>query len=716
MNAPLLTLEVRQEPDVILARQRARQIAGLLGFSQIDQTRVATATSEVARNAYQHAGGGRVEFLVSATPPGMLVRVRERGPAIRDLQAILHDQYPASPELGGGVSGARRLVDQCDFEPCGAGVTVTLVKSLPKRTAPFTSTDLARVSSELAHHAPQGLLEELQNQNQELLRTLEELRERQSELAQLHNRELEETNRGVVALYAELDESAKALRRISELKSRFLSNMSHEFRSPLNTIRSLSAFLLEGSSGQLNPEQEKEIGFIRSAAEILATLVNDLLDLAKVEAGKAVVRPVEFEVSELFESLRGTIRPLLGQGTVSLLIEEPVGILPLQTDEGKLAQVLRNFLSNAVKYTEQGEIRLSAAVGPGDTVILSVTDTGIGIAPEDQQRIFEEFSQIEGPLQKRVKGTGLGLPLSRKLAELLGGTVSVRSAPGIGSTFYAVIPRVYRDPETDENGSEPGWRLDPNRAPVLLVEDDPVNLFLYEKYLEGSGFQALPARTLDAARRILRRIKPVAVVLDIMLGAESGWTLLQELKGTDATKDLPVFVLTVVDGQERALSLGADQFCLKPIERDWLLAKLGALQKHGPVERILIIDDHESDRHILKRLLLPHGAYNIIEARSGEEGLRLALQGIPDVIFLDLDMPDLNGFEVLERLKAGDATKDIPVIINTSAALDDEKRKRLTEGAAAILLKSSGTREELFARIHEALIQAGLGQSGRPEA
>ena len=599
-------------------------------------------------------------------------------------------------------------MDQFEIGSSENGVTVTMVKGLPKRTSPLTQHDLAWVSSELAQHRPQGLLEELQAQNQELLRTLQELRDRQAEIAALHTRELEETNRGVVALYSELDDNAKELRRISDLKSRFLSNMSHEFRSPLNTILSMSGFLLSGSSGELTPEQEKEIRFIRKAAEGLAALVNDLLDLAKVEAGKAVIRAEAFEVAELFEILRGTTNPLLSQGSVVLIVEEPVGIPTLHTDEGKVAQILRNFLSNAVKFTERGEIRLASKAGPGDTVIFSVTDTGIGIALKDQRRVFEEFNQVEGPVQKRVKGTGLGLPLSRKLAELLGGRVSVRSEPGVGSTFVAVIPRSYWPVDDADDTPESRWRLDPLRSPVLVVEDDPVDLLLYEKYLEGSAFQVLPARTVGEARRVLRRVRPLAVLLSILLEAESGWTLLTEIKGQAATRDIPILVLTIVEGKEQALALGAADFCLKPIDRDWLLGRLVVLEQGGPLNTVLIIDDEEADRYVLKGLLTAQGRFAILEAANGEEGLRRAREERPDVIFLDVIMADMTGFEVLERLKSDNATKGIPVILNTSAILSEEERRRLTAGTAAILSKSAVPAEEAFVTVREALIHAGL--------
>ena len=631
MTMRILTLEIREERDVALARQRARQVAGLLGFPPLDQTRIATATSEIARNALQYAGGGKAEFLVEqAAAHRLAVLVTERGPGIESMQAILNG-VPVPPSGAGlGILGARRLMDHFEIiTTSGGGATVRMAKNLPGRSADLSQSELSRISAELAKHAPQGLLDELQQQNQELIRTLQELRDRQAEVMELHRRELDETNRGVVALYAELDENAKVLKRISELKSRFLSNMSHEFRSPLNTILTLSTFLLGRSDGDLTQEQEKQVTFIRKAAEGLSALVNDLLDLAKVEAGKATVRPRSFQVDELFEGLRGTIRPLIVQSSVSLLFQEPV-VPPLRTDEAKLGQILRNFLSNAVKFTEQGEIRVAAAAGPGDTVIFSVSDTGIGIAPGDRDRIFEEFGQVESPLQGRVKGTGLGLPLTRKLAELLGGNVSVKSEPGVGSTFFAVIPRVYQEPGTTAVEASDRWKLDPGQLPLLVVDNDPVDMFLYEKVLQGSRFQLLPARTLEEARRVLKRVTPAAVLLDILLEAESGWTLLTEMKSQESTRHVPVLVLTVVDGKERALSLGADDFCLKPVDQAWLLDRLGNLASKGPVETVLIIDDSEEDRRLLRELLCSGGQYRVVEAGNGEEGLRKARDDTPE--------------------------------------------------------------------------------------
>jgi signal transduction histidine kinase len=253
------------------------------------------------------------------------------------------------------------------------------------------------------------------------------------------NVELSETNKGVVALYAELDDQAEQLRHASELKSRFLSYMSHEFRTPLGSIRSISRILLDRMDGPLTAEQEKQVKFIQDSAAELTDMVNDLLDLAKIEAGRVTISPAWFEMVDLFAALRGMFKPILTSESVSLVMEEPVAVPRVFTDDKKLSQILRNFISNALKFTHEGEVRV-AAQSDGDTVTFSVTDTGIGIAPEHHAAIFQDFVQVDSPIQKRLRGTGLGLSLSKKIAELLGGGVSVRSELGKGSTFSVTIP------------------------------------------------------------------------------------------------------------------------------------------------------------------------------------------------------------------------------------------------------------------------------------
>ena len=269
----------------------------------------------------------------------------------------------------------------------------------------------------------------------ELLRALEQSR------AEAHGlrEELEETNRGVLALYAELDTQADQLREATALKSRFLAYMSHEFRTPINAIRSVTRLLADRVDGPLTDEQAKQVGFIQSAAFEFAEMVDDLLDLAKVEAGRVEISPAWFEMVDLFSALRGMFKPVLTNPDVNLVFEEPHGVPKLFTDNRKLSQILRNFISNALKFTPKGEVRVGA-VCEGDSVTFSVSDTGIGIDPKFHQSIFEDFAQVKSPLQKRLRGTGLGLALSKRLAGVLGGTVQMQSAPGAGSTFSLTIP------------------------------------------------------------------------------------------------------------------------------------------------------------------------------------------------------------------------------------------------------------------------------------
>jgi signal transduction histidine kinase len=281
--------------------------------------------------------------------------------------------------------------------------------------------------------------EELERISQQRDALKAELLERLAQIESL-NQELAETNRGVVALYAELDDRAAELRDVSELKSRFLSYMSHEFRTPLGAIRSITRILLDQMDGPLTEEQEKQVRFVQSSAEELTEMVNDLLDLAKIEAGRISISPEWFEMVDLFAALRGMFKPILTNEAVALVFEEPTDVPRVFTDDKKLSQILRNFISNALKFTQSGEVRVSSQYRTPGWVTFSVTDTGIGIAPEHQGALFQDFVQVDAPIQRRFRGTGLGLALSKRLAELLGGSVAVQSELGRGSTFFAIIP------------------------------------------------------------------------------------------------------------------------------------------------------------------------------------------------------------------------------------------------------------------------------------
>ncbi|BCX67762.1 MULTISPECIES: sensor histidine kinase [Pseudomonas] len=262
--------------------------------------------------------------------------------------------------------------------------------------------------------------------------------------------ELDETNQGVLALYAELDTQAEELRQASDLKSRFLSYMSHEFRTPLGSILSIASLLSDELDGPLSPEQHKQVAFVSSSARELSDMVDDLLDLAKIEAGRITISPAWFDMLDLFAALRGMFRPIVDATAVDLIFEEPVGLPRLYTDDKKLAQILRNFIANSLKFTTRGVVRVSAQLENSSHVRFAVSDTGIGIAPELHGALFEDFSQVDSPLQKRLRGTGLGLSLCKRFAGLLGGEVGMQSTPGTGSTFHVIIPLAINLEPADE--------------------------------------------------------------------------------------------------------------------------------------------------------------------------------------------------------------------------------------------------------------------------
>jgi signal transduction histidine kinase len=581
MRHSLLELELANDRDMIAARQRARQVSALLEFDAQDQVRIATAVSEVARNAVRHGGGGRIEFAIEeegGRNTALLISVADKGPGIADFETAIGGTTPTGePKLG--LVTARRLMDGFEIQSAPKhGTSITLRKNAPRRIDPLTRTRIEALGRAVAAHRTSDASVEIQQQNRDLLRSLEELRLRQEELTRL-NAELEDTNRGEMALYSELDERAAHLRAADETKTRFLSSVSHEFRTPVNSILALSKILLHRLDGDLTDEQEKQVKYICQAADQLSTLIDDLLDLRKVEAGKIQLRVETFTCTDLFAALRGMFKPLLMSDNVALVIDEPDDRLTLYTDQGKVAQILRNLVSNALKFTVRGSVHVSCRLAQdGQLILFEVADTGIGIAPENHRRIFDEFSQVENPLQTSVKGTGLGLPLSQRLAGLLGGSIEIRSGLGQGSTFTLAIP----------------LRIDGERGALPLTSTEPAT--------------------------------PQAL------------------------------------------------------------------------DRVLIIDDNEIERYALRQFLST-SRYEVIEATGGYDGLRLARQAQPDVIFLDLMMPDVHGFEVLKMLKAIEDTRRIPVVLFTSQRLEGEERERAAQ-ADALLMKNVLSRDTVTSTMH----------------
>jgi signal transduction histidine kinase/CheY-like chemotaxis protein len=626
------------------------------------------------RSLLELAAPGSEQKLRSIVERGRSEPVRDSEVALLVADSVVTASFRAKPDGNGGV-----LLLGCLMADQYAG-------------------SLAQIEASMADVVE--LNREVSRQKRDLQRQKEEL--------ELAHRDLGESNRAVVTLHSELEDRAASLKRAADVKGRVVANVSHEFRTPLHTILGLSGILLDASDGPLTDEQRKQVRYIRTSAEELQQLVNDLLDLSKAESGKAQLRPEKFTLGQLFAAMRGQMRPLLDPAQpVELNVIEPEPDFELETDHGKVAQILRNLISNALKFTEKGEVRVSAS-REGDCAVFAVSDTGIGIAPADFDRVFEEFGQIDSPVQQRVKGTGLGLPLSRRLAELLEGNLTLQSELGKGSTFTLTVPLVHS--EVKDLATLAERPIDPGKAPILVVEDDRKTIFVYEKYLSMAGFQVIPARTIEDARRAMATLRPAAVVLDIMLEGETTWEFLADLKRNPETSDVPVLVVTVTSKAQKARALGADEFWLKPVNPERLINKLKSLTRPGVQTKVLVIDDDERARYLIKKLLTGT-PYSLSEAVDGPEGVRMARELSPQVIFLDFLLRDMTAFDVLDELKADPRTRSIPVIVVTSHILDASERRRLAADTEAILSKENLSRELAINRIRDALGKAGVATS-----
>ena len=573
-DVEIARVELRHDEGVVLARQRARDVAELVGFDRLDGTRIATAVSELARNAHRYGRLGRVRLLLGDA--SLRIEVLDQGPGIANLDEILQGRYHSTTGMGRGLAGVRLLMDEFSIAaPPGRGTRVLVAKKLPPGLRP---PDPRAIRDELLRRGATSPYDEVRRQNEELLQALGEVRSRQQELVAL-NRELADTNQGVVALYAELDDRAGQLRDADTRKSRFLADMSHELRTPLNSIVALTELLLDGPP--LADEQSKQVAFIRRTAEEQLSLVGDLLDIAKIEAGKLAITPVDVSIAELFSALRGQLRPLVSQGGVDLRFSVLPGAPVMHTDEDKIVQILRNLISNALKFTLAGQVVVTAEPD-GETVIFRVADTGIGIAPDDLERIFDEFVQVPSTHQRGRRGTGLGLPLARKLVEALGGQLQVTSTLEVGTTF------TIRLPVRNDRRPPPAPAPEDLTGCVLVVDDDETSRYVITAHLRESAWAIRTATGGQEALEAIGKSLPAAVILDLSMPDLDGVEVLERLRADAATVALPVLVHTSrplePSERERIRGLGASLLDKSMTSRTALLgilATITAEETHG---------------------------------------------------------------------------------------------------------------------------------------
>jgi len=509
------------------------------------------------------------------------------------------------------------------------------------------------------------------------------------------------------AARAELQQRAKALeeanvrlKELDRLKDQFLANMSHELRTPLNSIIGFSEVLIDGLVGEMTPDQKDCVNDIHFSGEHLLTLINDILDLSKIEAGRMTLAPAAVDLPLLLAEVQATVAPLLEKKSQTLEAEWDEGLPILIADFLRIKQVLLNLLSNANKFTLfEGRITLSCRLADPSTILFSVTDTGIGIKPEDQGLIFEEFRQADGSASREMSGTGLGLAISKRLIEMHGGHVWVESEYGRGSTFSFLLP-LAGPPEVRPDLSRKTALLPQNKT-VLVVEDDRQFNNLLAFYLRQEGYTPVQHYSGTGVLERASELRPALITLDIMLPDQDGWGVLSALKSNPQTKDIPVLFISGVDDGELAFSLGAVDYLVKPIRRKdirALLEKLVSLERPAREGKVLVVDD-DSELVPLLREMLPSELYTLLAALDGKEGLALARSEHPDTILLDLMMPGMSGFELLEKLGADEETARIPVIILTAKDVTGEERKFLNEHVQGLMSKAALTPQSLLEKL-----------------
>ncbi|HEV7489018.1 MAG TPA: response regulator [Thermoanaerobaculia bacterium] len=522
------------------------------------------------------------------------------------------------------------------------------------------------------------------------------IRELESEQA----RELAELTRLTTELQRRGNELEDASRRIQEadrLKSQFLANMSHELRTPMNSIIGFSEILIERLSGTIDAKHVSFLRHILTSGQHLLGIINDILDLSKIEAGKMEVYAEKFEVRPVVESVCTVMRGMAKTKMPIFVIEADAALSPIETDLAKFKQILYNLLSNAMKFSPAESPITIRAMHVGETITISVRDEGIGIDPKNHDVIFEEFRQIDGSVRREFGGTGLGLALVKKFIQLQGGWIRVESDRGKGSTFSFTLPIHSRAAVVSRTPELVASELRAER--VLVVEDDAHAYDLIATALNSAGYLSVRARHGDEAIRLAREARPIAVTLDLVLPGIDGWEVLKTLKSDAATRDIPVVIISRVDERDLGVALGADDYFVKPVDRDRLLNRVRQLTTSDQSKtRLLLIDDDTSLHELLDEELTRLG-YTIESAFNGETGFAAAKENAPDVIILDLMMPGMSGFEVAGLLKDNPSTARIPILVLTSKEISADDRKELQFKVAACVQKGTSARDQLVAEI-----------------
>src|SRR6516164_2075834 len=499
-------------------------------------------------------------------------------------------------------------------------------------------------------------------------------------------------------LFQEIEEKGRQLELTSQHKSQFVASMSHELRTPLNAIIGLTEVMVSNAPRFGTEKAQEPLRRVHGAGTHLLGLINQVLDLSKIEAGKLELSPETVNVAPLLEDIIGTARQLAEHNKNRLVVESPENLGSLTVDPMRLRQILLNLLSNACKFTKQGEVRLRVkrVVDGRDWIEIAVADTGIGMTPEQQAKLFEEFTQADSSTARQYGGTGLGLAITRKLARMMGGDVTVTSEPGKGSVFTVRLPGSADAQARSATGSDGG--RSPTAGCVLVIDDDATARELIADHLKAEGFSVVTAAGGVEGLKLAKKLRPTAITLDVMMPDLDGWSVLAALRQDPELADIPVIMVTIVDEHRRGIALGAAGYLTKPVDRERLHRLVSRFRASVPPTRVLLVEDDAVQRERM-RGWLEGPQWTVREAENGREALKRIQESKPDVILLDLMMPEMDGFAVVAALQKEVGWRDIPVIVITSLDLDAKDRERLNAGVQFVLVKERFRPADLVERI-----------------